>query len=296
MTVDSIVSEFQTQFDHESIDGCILASATLRARMAFARSVGDGIDEADLTKRLGEKLTATDKKIQKMEEQLTEGAVFTKFKHGSSSKRLIWCPPSLSCVMWGDVDRMTIKGSIPTSAIQEVNQGFGKNKCRLYIVSEGRTLEIEGKEVGMVNEWKQLIDLLLVLYRHESVARELMLKDEAVKHKIAILEQEYCKLLVQGDVFTKWPGKKKIQKGGSTSRRLWASDNLDRLQWGEIENNKVKGFLLMSDVVYVQQEPEDHVKFTVWALKRSLDLEAKSVWVREKWMRALNFFVEMKKR
>lgn len=75
---------------------------------------------------------------------------------------------------------------------------------------------------------------------------------------------EYTHLLVTGDMFKKWPAKKKIQKGSFTTRLIWSSDAVDRLQWGEPATKSVMGFLLMQEVVHVQEDPTDKLKFTIF--------------------------------
>lgn len=61
-------------------------------------------------------------------------------------------------MVWGDEDKANVKGFIATTDIQEINQGFGKNKCRIYVVSAGRTLELEAKDSAMAKEWKTLFE------------------------------------------------------------------------------------------------------------------------------------------
>jgi hypothetical protein len=131
----------------------------------------------------------------------------------------------------------------------------------------------------------------------EQEQKKLLYTRAGMNNVINSAAEDYTKLLGEGDVFKKWPSKNKaIQKGSFTTRKLWASPNVDRLQWGDILTKKIMGFLLMQDVVYIHEDPIDKVKFTIFAQKRSLDLEAKSVWIREKWVRALRFFAEFKKK
>jgi hypothetical protein len=73
---------------------------------------------------------------------------------------------------------------------------------------------------------------------------------------------------------------------------VWSPPSVDRLQWGDLMNKKVMGFVLVQDIVEVRAHPDDKLKFTLFACKRSLDLEARNEQTREKWIKALRFFVE----
>jgi hypothetical protein len=57
----------------------------------------------------------------------------------------------------------------------------------------------------------------------------------------------------------------------------------------------VKGSILLQDMVQVLEDDNDKLKFTIFSKARSLDLEAKSAWVRDKWVKALRFWIEFNK-
>jgi hypothetical protein len=48
-----------------------------------------------------------------------------------------------------------------TSTLEEVNQGFGRLSQRFYVVSSGRTLELEAKTNDMTKEWVGAIEFLI---------------------------------------------------------------------------------------------------------------------------------------
>jgi hypothetical protein len=104
--------------------------------------------------------------------------------------------------------------------------------------------------------------------------------------------------LTEGDVIKKWPGRKGLQKGSFTIRRIWADAKLQKICWGEIgQANKVKGFLELGQTVSIEEDEDDKegLKFTIVAEERSLDLEAKSSFTRDRWVRALRYLINDKK-
>jgi hypothetical protein len=88
------------------------------------------------------------------------------------------------------------------------------------------------------------------------------------------------------------PGAGKM--GSFTTRLVWSPPVVDRLQWGDLMNKKVMGFVLIQDIVEIKEHPEDKLKFTVFTIKRSLDLEARNETTRDRWIKGLRFFIEFK--
>lgn len=86
------------------------------------------------------------------------------------------------------------------------------------------------------------------------------------------------------------PGAGKL--GSFTTRLVWSPAVVDRLQWGDLMTKKVLGFVLIQDIVEVIEHKDDPLKFTVFTIKRSLDLEARNEQTRERWIKALRFFIE----
>ena len=287
----------EAQFDVDSLEGAVNLHAYFRAKLALTRTILDPIPEEELERRIiGNRIDSVNMRVKKYLTQLNTGALFKKFKRNNSAKRLIWVSPQYDYVCWGSEDKLHIKGFISTIDIQEINQGYGKHKCRLSIVSPNRTLELEAKDATTAKEWKSLFEFLMGSNCAELEQKNKLYNKIGMSDILAEAAQEYTKMLSDGDVFKKWPSKKTIQKGGLQQRRIWTSPNVDRLQWGHPVTKEVKGELLMQDVCYIQEDATDKLKFTIFAQKRSLDLEAKSVWVREKWVRALRFFTDFKKR
>ena len=110
--------------------------------------------------------------------------------------------------MWGEEDKSLIKGFINTHTIQEVNQGFMKNKNRLYIVSPERTLELEAKDGVQAKEWKEMLEFLIQLNMSELEAKRTLqtsgTSGQSFQAKFNKAKQEYTKLISTGSVFKKW--------------------------------------------------------------------------------------------
>lgn len=188
-----------------------------------------------------------------------------------------------------------MKGFISTSDIQEINQGFAKNKNRIYIVSPERTLELEAKDATHAQEWKEMLELLIQLNMAELEQKKILQSAKGFDAKFERARADYTKLLSTGSVFKKSPGHGKVL-AGFTTRLLWSPPVPDRLQWGDLLTRKVLGFVLLQDIVHIQEDPIEKTKFTIYAMKRSLDLEARNEATREKWTKAIRFFVEFKQK
>jgi len=242
-------------------------------------------------------VNANEKRLKKLLTMLTTGDNFKKYKHKKAKNRAVWCTPLLDFILWGDNDHNTVKGYIAAADVQEVNQGFGKNKCRIYLVTHARTLELECKSAEMAKEWMSAFEFLVQSQVFEKEKRKDLLKLDTLKKELDSCRAEHLKLLTEGDVFKKWPSRKMIQKGSFTIRRIWCGPKLDKVCWGDIGTNKVKGFIQMEDVVQVIEDFGDPeaLKFTVVAVARSLDLEAKSSYTRQRWVRAIRYFINERK-
>jgi hypothetical protein len=197
----------------------------------------------------------------------------------------------MSHVLWGEEKKNKIKGWIQTCDVSEINAGYAKDEKRLYIVSADRTLEIEAKTVEEAKEFKIAFEILIQSQLAEQEKAAVIADSPAFKTLYSVCRKEHRELLCNGDVFKKWPAKSSLRKGSFTCRRLWCSPTVKKLSWGAISTSKEKGFILLSEVVYVMEDATDKLKFTVHAKGRSLDIEAKSIWIREKWIRALRFFI-----
>lgn len=186
----------------------------------------------------------------------------------------------LDYILWGDELKETVKGFISVMDIQEINVGFGKNKCRLYIVSPSRTLELEARDLTHAKEWKQLLDFLIQSNMAELDQKRKVCDTPLFTSTLNKLTDDYTKLLREGkfhtfnmlkfisiniffslfvflylyllnigEIFRKWPGKKAIQTGMYTTRLLWTSDNLDRVQvmiiYDDIERDQFDIFIFI---------------------------------------------------
>jgi hypothetical protein len=233
-------------------------------------------------------------KIKAIVEFVSNGAILKKYKRNKCSKRTIWCTELLDHLCWGDIDKFTVKGFLRVAEITDITQGFGKNKFRFYVTTKDRTLELEGKSSDETNEWKNALHLLMQLNAIKRSEVKKLLEAPAVKKVQKLTRMSHCDLLKVGDIFKKWPGKKKIMKGTFTNRKLWCPKELNKLHWGDIQTHKIKGSLGFEDLIAVVEDRESALKLTVLSKGRSLDLEAKSVLIRERFARALRFVIHFK--
>eukprot|EP00808_Paulinella_micropora_P025388 g18432.t1 len=67
---------------------------------------------------------------------------------------MIWMTENLDAICWGE-KKDVIKGFFRTTELREVNQGLGKQKNRLYLVSATRTLELEASDTSLAEEWRR---------------------------------------------------------------------------------------------------------------------------------------------
>jgi len=146
----------------------------------------------------------------------------------------------------------------------------------------------------------------------EKERKELQSSKPDFQKKLNEAKAESTKVLVEGDMFKKWPGGRKfeenqgmlsgalqkLRKGqGFTVRKVFAAPDLSQLNWSDHQTGKTKGYIALGDVVCVDEDEtdKDKLRFTVFSKGRALDLEAKSVAAREKFVRALRFFIEYHK-
>jgi len=234
------------------------------------------------------------KRLEKFKSLLLKGAVFKKYKRGRNVKtRMIWCTPYYDFLLWGDPDKIHIKGGISTWEITEVNLGEGAGRRNwLYVVSQNRTLELEAKDSHMAKEWQIALQILLKSHYIEFDKARSITRNPQFKNLYIAFRKTHMNLLTKGDVFKKWPARTKSKKiRNFTVRKLWMSDNMERLIWGDIYSLRSRGSLFIADVVHITEDPDDPLKFCVEAFGRSLDLEAKTNGIREMWIRALRFVI-----
>jgi len=238
-----------------------------------------------------------DKRLRGIINMLTNGETFKKFKHKKAKSRAVWCTYLLDFILWGDSDHATVKGYIKSSELQEVNQGYGKVKCRIFLVTATRTLELEAKSTENAKEWVMAFEFLIQTQKQERDKKLEMLKVDGFAKELQSFRADHQPLLTDGEVFKKWPGRKMIQKGSFTIRRIWCDNKLDKLCWGDIDSSKVKGFIQMEDILQIIEDSTDSegLKFTLLAVDRSLDLEAKSTFTRQRWVRAFRYMINERK-
>jgi len=238
---------------------------------------------------------ALDKQLRQLINMLITGEKFQKYKHGKSKSRDIWCTPYLDHVVWGEHENENIKGFLRAADISEVNQGFGKNKCHFFVVTQSRTLELEAKTPEMATEWVKAFDFLVLSQTNERKKRAELDKVPGLLSAIESYKDFHHNLLKNGDVFKKWPGRKKIQKGSFQLRKIWADDKLTAIHWGELNSTKSKGEVKLDTAVSVEEDDSDKeqvgCKFSLITEGRSLDLEAKSSGTRDQWVRALRYVI-----
>lgn len=86
----------ESMYNCSSWEKTVELFAYLRAKVVFTRCIYDPIDEIHFEKKLLGTNIANNEyviKLQHYQKELYTGAIFKKFKRGSSTKRLIWCTP-----------------------------------------------------------------------------------------------------------------------------------------------------------------------------------------------------------
>jgi len=238
-----------------------------------------------------------DKQLRQLISMLINGEKFQKYKHGKGKSRDIWCTPYLDHVVWGEHENENIKGFLRAADISEVNQGMGKSKSHFFVVTQHRTLELEAKSPEMAEQWVKAFDFLILSQTNERKKRSELDKITGLLSAIDSYKDIHYQLLKTGDVFKKWPGRKKIQKGSFQLRKIWADDKLTAIHWGELNSNKSKGDVKLETAVSVEEDDSDkeQLKFSLITEGRSLDLEAKSPGTRDQWVRALRYCIHQHK-
>lgn len=233
-----------------------------------------------------------DGELAQIVQLLIEGGMFRKFKRGTSVKRQIWCSPKLDRIIWGSSDQWTVKGCLAVHDVTEIYNGVGPLQEQLNVVTPSRTLEFRANTLAEAQQWKKALDTMLLLATATYLKRnEWLISGGQWEPVVRAYRQEYAALLTEGDVFKKWPEKRTFSAGG-VSRKIWASPDLSSLNWGEFEQQaKAKGSILIEDIAFIREEGVDQCKFFVVSIGRTLELEAKSPQVRDKWVRALRFFL-----
>lgn len=198
--------------------------------------------------------------------------MFKKYKHGNASKRLIWVTPLFDFLCWGDENKATVKGYMPTRSIEEINQGLPsvfvdvlfecavdavaavcdrvrqKHRESLYYFTRAHTRDRGQRrayvccsvclcpsvsdcccDAEMAKEWIEAFEFLIQLHKAYEEKKKEMSSKAGFKDKLELARSESTKLLTEGDIFKKWPGKKIVQKGAFTVRKIWASPNVDKL-------------------------------------------------------------------
>jgi len=129
-----------------------------------------------------------------------------KYKRGSSSKRRIFLTELLDFLCWADADnKSVIKGFVRTEEIQELNQGFGANRNRIYVVTKERTLELEAGSTPLANKWRMGLELLMKYQKISEAKRQEILNSAEWKQNVKSYTDEHRNCLITGDVFKKWP-------------------------------------------------------------------------------------------
>jgi hypothetical protein len=99
-------------------------------------------------------------------------------------------------------------------------------------------------------------------------------------------QQRYAQMLREGHMF------KKYKNGGSKkTRRIWCTNNLDRVIWGK-DGNDVRGFLLAADILEVNKGHGDaKQRIFIVGLNRVLELEAATSTEQHEWVAAFRYLI-----
>jgi len=292
----------------ETWEDLVTETAALRARLTVVGAVPLGkqmeiqkdhissLTTSPLAKKRERGTTLIETKLINMLGLLTTGDTFKKYKYNKASVRLIWCTPLLDYVLWGEKDRTRVKGRISTATLTEVK--YNEKEKKIILITPKRTLELEAKSSDHAATWIEAFNFLIRSQQCERQARSELEETEGFKNELTKCRHEHKKILVEGDVFKKWPSRKSVQTGSETIRRLWCDENLQKLFWTQLTTGVQKGFIDLEQIVHVIENTKDplDLKFTIIGVKRSLDLEAKSSTTRQHWVRALRFFIYERKR
>jgi len=257
--------------------------------------VGEDLTPGEMIRRSSSRReTISEKRRRKYVSMLTSGAIFKKYKHGKGSKRCIWCTPALDHVLWGDTDKGLVRGFLRTANLTEVTKGNGSDK-RIFLLSTERTLELEAQSFVDCKEWLLAFQFLLEAQITFDEKQQQRKAQPGYKEDFEAAKQAYAGLLTRGDVFKKWPHKMGFHKSSSV-RKVWCTPNLDQLQWGDTKSLKVKGNVLIHDIVDIieDSDPKNENKFALVCKDRYLNLEAKDEMVKKQWVQALRFFLDHK--
>lgn len=126
----------------------------------------------------------------------------------------------------------------------------------------------------------------LATQKTESDALNERFRDPQIVIDLRRSAAEYVELLKRGEIF------KKYRKGSHTVRHVALTPDLLRVQWSDLEPGEIRGFILLRDVADVQSYSESgpsSTKFQIRAVKRNVDLDAKDVMTKFKWVTALQF-------
>jgi len=174
-----------------------------------------------------------------------------------------------------------------------------KSKLVLLTIAK-KVTELEADTEEKAVAWAEAFNFLIRSSAAETSERKAWLAKPDFVKELDTAREEHIKLTTEGDVFKKWPGRKNVAPNSATVRRLWIErkNKEEKICWGDVGTNKIKGYLPLEDVVQLFEEPDDPIdqlKFSIVCVGKALDLEARTTEIRNQWIRALRFFVAERK-
>lgn len=292
----------------ESWDEIIRETGVARARAGIHEIYAEGrvskiVPAADVGQLLGSYVstrrvaTATegDKRLKQLLQFLLAGDPLKKVKKGVVQKaKHYWVSPLLDYLIWGDSDRANVKSFTLIKDIKAVER---KGKLLTLTIAK-KASELEADTDEKATAWAEAFQFLIKSWNSEAAERKAYKANADFGKELDACKEEHIKLTTEGDVFKKWPGRN-AAAGSASVRKLWIerTKREEKICWGDVGTNKVKGYLPLEDVVQVFEEPDDpdNLKFSIVCVGKALDLESRTPEIRAKWIRALRFFVAERK-
>jgi hypothetical protein len=121
--------------------------------------------DADVLSRLESGYTPKQERLYK--QLLQQGGEFKKYKYNSATKRLIWVTEEMDKLVWGDRDRTEVRGFLRVSLIRTVESGRGKDRLKIFIHTQPRTLELEARDEYEHSDWLAAFSFLIKFHVRE---------------------------------------------------------------------------------------------------------------------------------
>ena len=245
--------------------------------------------------------------------RLIEGAVFKKLhKFGTSKSRHVWCSQDLRTVYWGKQGKSSVTGEMPTQELLEVQEHEfmdkgGRNPKRFHLIFRGgRAVTLEATSQAERDSW-----VASFRYAKEVAGRQKLADHDKLAHTSAMVGHDNVKredlfqllrMLVTGATMNKYARRR------SNKRFIWCPLCLDQVLYGADRaarhaggsgpaKSKLRGVSVL-DVVNIRSgKTTDHFSSSAAEARcfsviitggRTIDLEAESKEMRDRWVQGLH--------